>query len=127
MKILTLDVVKEILEDSGYFGFRGLSGIYGSTEYAEGDILEYSIDDWDGRDIEFNDGLDRLDGTSAIGVNEYMEDEKIIEMYKKALRYSDCGKVILINGNRQTYGADQDEVVISYKGDGAMFLGYVEI
>jgi len=127
MKRLTLNEVKELLEGSGYFGFRGLSGIYGGMEYQVGEILDCSFDDWDGRDIEYNPELPRLDGTSAIGVNEYMEDEEIIEMYQRALKYSDCNKVILINGDRQTYGADQYEVVISYIGDGARCLGYVEL
>jgi len=127
MKKLTLNEVKDLLEGSGYFGFRGLSGIHGQAEYQEGEILDCSIDDWDNRGIEYNPELPRLDGTSEIGVNEYMEDEEIVEMYQKALKYSDCGKVILINGDRQTYGVDQDEVVISYMGDGARCLGYVEL
>lgn len=127
MKKLTFGEVKELLEGSGYFCFRGLSGIHGQAEYQEGEILDCSFDDWDNREIEYKPELPRLPGTSAIGVNEYMEDEEIIEMYQKALKYSDCNKVILINGDRQTYGADQYEVVISYVGDGAKFLGYVEL
>lgn len=127
MKKLTLNEVKELLEGSGYFGFRGLSGIHGQVEYQEGEILDCSIDDWDNREIEYKPDLPRLNGTSAIGISYFMEDDELIKMYQRALKYSDCGKVVLINGDRETFGADQYEAVISYVGDGAKFLGYVEL
>ncbi|MDD5064972.1 MAG: hypothetical protein PHQ35_09495 [Phycisphaerae bacterium] len=122
--MINLEQLKEILEGSGYFGLRGLSGIHGKAEYQDGEILECSFDDWDNRGVEYNPELDRLDGTAAIGVNEYMDDEEIVEMYKKALNYSDCGKVILISGTDAEAGCDGHETVISYKGDGAKFRGY---
>lgn len=125
MKALNIEEVKELLEGRGYFGFRGLSGIYGQKEYSEGAELEFSIDDWEERGVQYNPKLPLLTGTSAIGVNEYMEDEEITEMYNKALRYSDCNKVLLINGTNQEYGADNDEVALSNDGCGAISLGYV--
>ncbi|MFA5307450.1 MAG: hypothetical protein WC365_08435 [Candidatus Babeliales bacterium] len=125
-KNISLDQLTEILDGKGYFGLRGLSGVYGKTEYQDGEILECSIDDWDSRGVEYNPELDRLSGTSAIGVNEYMNDSEIMKMYQKALNYSDCGKVILINGDVETAGCDEHETIISYKGDGAKFLGCIE-
>lgn len=127
MKKLTIEEINELLEGNGYFGFRGLNGIYGAAEYEENETLEKSIDDWDGRGVEYNSELEKLNGTSAIGVNEYMTEDQIMEMYEKALNYSDCGKVILINGSDEEQGNDAGEVVLSYKGDGARFLGYVEL
>jgi len=87
--------------------------------------LPCSLDDWEGRDIEYDENLEELDGTSAIGVNEYMSEKEIKAAYEKALNYSDCGKVILINGDNEEYGADEGETVLSYMGDGAKFLGQV--
>ena len=127
MNITNLEQLKEILEGSGYFGLRGLSGIYGTAEYSENEILECSIDDWDNRGIEYNADAEKLNGTSAISINEYMSNETILERYQKALNYSDCGKVILINGTTAETGSDADEIIISYKGDGARFLGRVKL
>ena len=41
--------------------------------------LPCSLDDWEGRDIEYDENLEELDGTSAIGVNEYMSENIKIE------------------------------------------------
>jgi hypothetical protein len=54
-----------------------------------------------------------------------MSEKEIKAAYEKALNYSDCGKVILINGDNEEYGADEGETVLSYMGDGAKFLGQV--
>ena len=125
MKKLNFNQTMELLEENGYFGFRGLNGIYGKAEYTENEILPCSLDDWEGRDIEYSEDLEELGGTSAIGVNEYMSEKEIKAAYEKALNYSDCGKVILINGDGEEYGADEGETVLSYMGDGAKFLGQV--
>ena len=125
MKKLNLNQAMELLEGNGYFGFRGLNGIYGNAEYEENEILPCSLDDWDGRDIEYSEDMGELNGTSAIGVNEYMSEKEIHAAYEKALNYSDCGKVILINGDNEEYGADEGETVLSYMGDGARFLGFI--
>jgi hypothetical protein len=125
MKKLNLSKAVKLLEGNGYFGFRGLNGIYGNAEYEENEILPCSLDDWEGRDIEYDENLEELDGTSAIGVNEYMSEKEIKAAYEKALNYSDCRKVILINGDGEEYGADEGETVLSYMGDGAKFLGQV--
>ena len=127
MKKLNLEQVAEILEGSGHFGFRGLNGIHGTREYQDGMYLERSINDWDNRGIEYNPGLERLNGTSAICVSYTMMDEEIVDAYNVALNYSDCGKVILVSGTESEYGYDNGEVILSNWGDGAKFIGFVEI
>ena len=127
--IKTIEELMEFLEsptNGRNYGFRGLSGIQGQKEYEENDYLDFSIDDWDGRDIKFNDNLPLLTGTCAIAVNGItMYDDDVLKCLTTAFDYTDCNRVALIFGTDAEQGTDQGEVILSNDFDPAQFICYV--
>lgn len=127
--IKTIEELMEVLEKGGArFGLRGISGIQGQKEYTNGDYMEFSIDDWDGRDISYNEDMPLLDGTCAITVDGItMYEDDIIKMLEKAKMYTDCNKVALIKGDTCEEGTDEYECIISNSYDPAIFVEYVSL
>ena len=69
-----------------------------------------------------------LSGTCAIGVNDYMTEEKITEIYNFVKKvYQNTGTILLISDKRQEYGNDDGEVILGHDGYGADVLAIVEL
>jgi len=127
----TIETIVELMEflENNYksYGFRGLSGIQGKKEYEENEYLDFSIDDWDGRDIKFNSDLPLLNGTCAISVcGQLMYDDEVLKCLTTAFDYTDCNKVALICGTESEQGTDDGERILSTdERDPATFICYV--
>jgi len=118
-----INAVEQAYEAHGYnstrLGLRGTND-WEQANYSIGCFLPCSIDDPEGRGIEFDPSLDRLPGSSCFSLRgaesvSWDEDkyaDALLAVYRKALKYSDCDKVILIVGNKETEGADDYETVI---------------
>ena len=125
----SLDIIKSTLDKYPYVGIRGLNGINTNKKYRKNQIIKKSYDLWDDRGIEYNSTIDFLGGTSAIEINNDMDDKDITQTINKALQYSDNNKICLVVGKYSQYGADQNEIVISngwgYGDQGAKFICYL--
>lgn len=129
MDKLSLEQVMDIMElKSGSYGFRGASKrdleILQSDEY-----LDASLDLWDERDCNFKD-VDRLNGTSAICITEYMDMGELKNRYNYTKGYADnhhgTGVVLFVYGDSSEYGDDDREVVLRCDfSDGAKVIAEV--
>ena len=118
-----LQSIDNALEKYPYVAVRGLNGINAKKKYRKGQKLAPSIDDPEGRGVEYNPRLPKLDGTSGIGVSELMSEGELLKMIEAARKYSETdNRIALIGGQSQEYGADLNEVVI----ENAVFLGYLD-
>lgn len=69
-----------------------------------------------------------LDGTCAIGINEYMTEGKVAEVYTHVKKtYQNTGIILLISDNHQEYGNDDGEVILGHDGYGADVIAIVEL
>ena len=126
--INTIEQLIEVLERGGaHYGLRGISGIQGNKEHVSGEYMEFSIDDWDGRDISYHEDMPLLDGTCAIAVDGNMYEDDVIKKLEKAAMYTDCTKVALIKGDTYEEGTDEFECIISNSYDPAIFVEYVSL
>lgn len=127
--IKTIEQLMEVLERGGaIYGVRGISGKQGKEDYTQGQLMEFSIDNWDGRDNDYHEDMPLLNGTCAFAVDgNTMWEDDILKMVEKALVYSDCGKVALIKGDTIEEGTDELEVIISNSYDPAEFVDYISL
>ena len=127
-KITTIEKLMEALEGTGYFGLRGASEH--DLEIEDRGYLDCSLDLWDKRDCNYDEEAELLSGTSAINVNEYLDEEEVMTKYKKALGYATNyhgnTKVYLLNDKHAEYGDDEEEVVLGHDGYGADIVAVVE-
>lgn len=116
MKKMNLEQIMEIMEqNTGYYGFRGASKrdleILKNNEY-----LSASLDLWDERDCDYQEDTKRLNGTSAITINEYMDMNNLRKWYDYAKGYADnhhgTGIVLFAYGDNNDYGDDEHEVLL---------------
>lgn len=129
-KITTIEELIAEIENSrlNYLGLRGASEH--DFEVEERGYLDCSLDLFDKRDCDYDVDAEKLPGTSAIGITEYMSSEKLMKCYKKAKGYSVnhhmTNTVYLIGDNNMDYGEDEDEVILG-NNYGADIIAIVEI
>ena len=98
--------IMDLIEGRGYFGVRGISNR--EIEYlTHGAVLPNSWSHLD--DMEETE----LGGLSTISISSLMYDGEVISCIETALTYSDCGRVILVNGDSEEQGGDPGESIIS--------------
>lgn len=114
--------IQKAIEKYHYVAVRGLTGINAKKKYRKGQRLAPSIDDPDGRGIEFHPELPKLPGTSGIPVNLFMLDDELLKMIEAARQYGENGRIALIAGDSAIEGSDVLEIVI----ENAKFLGYLD-
>lgn len=116
MKKMSLNEVMEIMEqEMGNYGFRGASKhdleVLQNSEY-----LDASLDLWDERDCDYQEDADKLNGTSAISITEYMDMDELKKWYDYAKGYADnhheTGVVLFVYGDDSDCGTDDHEVVL---------------
>lgn len=129
-KITSTDELIKELGGNGYFGLRGASNHDLEIISTGRDYLDCSQDNWDSRDCEYKEEAELLPGTSAIYVDEYMNESEIIKRYNAAYGYANnhhgTKTVLLINDKSHTWGVDENEVILG-NGYGADIIGIVEI
>lgn len=114
--------IQKALEKYNYIAVRGLTGVNAKKKYRKGQRLAPSIDDPDGRGIEFHPELPKLPGTSGIPVSRLMYDDELLKMIEAARQYGENGRIALIAGDSAVDGSDVRETVIK----NAKFLGYLD-
>lgn len=114
--------IQKALEKYNYVAVRGLTGVNAKKKYRKGQRLAPSIDDPDGRGIEFHPELPKLPGTSGIPVSQLMYDDELLKMIEAARQYGENGRIALIAGDSAVDGSDVRETVIK----NAKFLGYLD-
>ena len=128
-KITNIAELMEALEGTGYFGLRGASEH--DLEIEDRGYLDCSLDLWDKRDCRYDEEAELLSGTSAINVNEYLDEAEVMTKYKTALSYATKhhgnSKVYLLNDKHAEYGDDEEEVVLGHDGYGADIVAVVEL
>lgn len=114
--------IQKAIEKYHYVAVRGLTGINAKKKYRKGQRLAPSIDDPDGRGIEFHPELPKLPGTSGIPVNLLMSDDELLKMIEAARQHGENGRIALIAGDSAIEGSDNLEIVI----ENAKSLGYLD-
>lgn len=131
MKKMSLKEVMETMEqEAGYYGFRGASRH--DLETLKGrECLDASLDLWDERDCDYQEGdSDKLNGTSAICITEYMEMDELKKWFNYAKGYADnhhgTGVVLFVYGDYSDCGDDEHETVLKCDfEDGAKVIAEV--
>lgn len=122
--ITTMDELMDILESGEYiyYGLRGASKHDLNDAQTKG-YLKKSHDWIDGTRTD-----DVLDGTCAVWVGDFISDSEIRNRFNRVKRlYSySTTTVLLIAGNEEEYGEDEDEVIISANGAGADVVAIVD-
>lgn len=133
----TIAETLENAEHSVYMGLRGATKHDLDLMASGENILDVSCDDWDDRDdCEYTE--DKLDGSSAIKIADYMldeyyEDDQMLKSYNAAKYYADnyneTEVVLLVSGESLNFGDDDNEVILSHSGygDGANVIAIVDI
>lgn len=116
MNKMNLEQVMEIMErETGSYGFRGASK-HDLELLENGEYLDASLDLWDERDCDYQEDAERLNGTSAICITEYMDAEELRGRYNYTRGYADnhhgTGVVLFVAGDHEEYGDDEHEVVL---------------
>ena len=121
--MMTIKEIRDLMENSDFevFGLRSDDYEYNVGDDAHVSHQLFQDPDWDedgnliypegeGIYAGFYDAGD-LDGTCAIEISEYDNDDKIARKINTLPTY--CGKrFYLIGGNGGTYGNDVDEIVV---------------
>lgn len=116
MKTMNLEeVLRQMEQETRYYGFRGATKkdleLAGSGEY-----LGKSLDLWDRRECDYNEGAKSLDGTSAITITEWMDIEELRDAFNYAMGYAKnhhgTGVVLLVSGDNSEYGDDEREIIL---------------
>ena len=126
-KLNNLTSVEEIMDvlESGkynYYGFRNATDhdiklINKGQEY-----LDPSFD-WTDNVRSKN----KLDGTSAIEITEYMSDADIQKKYKQTLNGYTGNTILLIGDKHGTYGEDDGEIILGSNGYGADVIALIKL
>lgn len=121
-KIESVQEVIEIIESGkyNYYGFRKATDH--DRDVMDRGYLDCSYDWIDGDQTE-----DQLSGSCAVGINDYMNEEQIIERFNQCRNHYSGSVMLLIADNRCEYGNDDNEVILGSNGCGADVLGIVEI
>lgn len=129
---MNLEEVMEIMEqETGYYGFRGASRR--DLEILKGgEYLDASMDLWDERDCDYQEDADKLNGTSAICITEYMDMDELKKWYDYAKGYADnhheTSVVLFVYGDYSDYGYDEHETMLRCDfEDGAKVIAEVAL
>lgn len=132
MRRMNLEEVLELMEQkTTNYGFRGATK-RDLELIKSGEYLDASLDLWDSRDCNYDENADKMNGTSAICITEYMDFDELKKAYEYAKGYADnhhgTGVVLLISGDYSDYGDDEDEVILrSEFEEGAQVIAFVEL
>lgn len=116
MKKMSLEEVMGMMEQkTAIYGFRGASK-HDLELLQKGEYLDASLDTWDERDCPYNEDADRLGGTSAISVNEYMDMNELKNRFAYTMGYAvnhhSTGIVLFVSGDHEEYGYDEHEIIL---------------
>ncbi len=132
MEKMNLGQIMNIMkQETGYYGFRGASE-RDLEILQEGEYLYASLDLWDERDCDYSDDAEKLNGTSAITITEYMDMDELKKWYDYAKGYADnhhgTGVVLFVYGDFSDYGDDEHESVLRCDfEDGAKVIAEVAL
>lgn len=132
MEKMNLEQIMDMMEqETGSYGFRGASK-HDLEILKDGEYLDASLDLWDERDCDYKEDVDRLDGTSAIVITEYMDMDELKKMYDYTKGYADnhhgTGVVLFVYGDYSDYGDDEHETVLRCDFcDGAKVVAQVSL
>lgn len=116
MKQVNLEQVLEMMEqETSNYGFRGASKH--DLELVEsGEYLDASLDTWEERDCPYDENADRLNGTSAISINEWMDIDELKNRFDYTMGYASnhhgTNVVLFVSGDNSEYGDDDREIVL---------------
>lgn len=124
-KITTLEELMETIENTyRHCGLRGASNA--DLENLERGYLDCSYD-W----VDNSCTGEQLNGTCAIGVNEWLSEAEVAERYNRAMEMYAAtfgtNAVLLIADDTQEYGEDENEVILGSNGYGADVIAIVEL
>lgn len=116
MRKMILDEIMEMMEqNAGYYGLRGASK-HDLEMLKNREYLDASLDLWNERDCDYQEDAERLNGTSAICITEYMGIDELKKWYDYAKGYADnhhgTGVVLFVYGDNSDYGDDEHEVLL---------------
>lgn len=123
--ITTIEELMQVLEEtSGNFGLRGATEH--DVEIADRGYLDCSFDNWDGSYDYENE--EKLSGTSAVCVTEYMSNSELQKRYNVAKSYATWTDVVyLVSDENCELGSDDGEVVLGHNGYGADIIALVNL
>lgn len=123
----TITTIEELMSEleSGkynYYGLRNATGhdlelIKSGREY-----LDCSFDFIDGTKTE-----NQLNGTCAIGIDEFMSERDIIKSYEHTRAYYSGKTIILVGDRYAARGEDDCEIIIGGNGYGANVIAFVNL
>lgn len=123
--ITTMSELMDILE-SGKYNYYGLRGATNhDVENINRGYLDCSYNWIDGEKTD-----DPLDGTCALSIGDFLTENEIIKRYNRCAMYNashGTNIVLLIADNSQTYGEDENEVILGSNGYGADVVAIVDI
>lgn len=98
--------IEEALKNNDFVGVRGLPEQDAHKKYRKNQYLTKSF-------AHYDEGDEPLNGTSAIGITDWDDDDDMIAKIERARNeYSETGRVILIGGDSYKDGEDFDEIII---------------
>ena len=124
--ITTIEEIVEIIESVTY----NYCGLRNATEHdleliAGGrDYLDCSYD-WDFENDCMSD--DKLNGSCAIEINEYMDTNVLLKRYQQSYETYSGNTILLIADKCGEYGNDENEIIIGSNGCGANVLAIVNL
>ena len=124
--IRTITSIDELITEleQGNYNYYGLRGAYPDdmNNLSRGYLDCSSV--WeDGNCFD-----EKLDGTCALGVNDYMSTNRLVTIYNKAkTMYSPINTVLLIGDSQEAYGNDDGEVILGSNGCGADVIAIVNL
>ena len=130
MKKMNLNQIMDMMElETGYYGFRGASK-RDLEILQDGEYLDASLDLWNERDCDYKEDVDRLNGTSAICITEYMDMDELKKWYDYAKGYAEnhhnTGIVLFVYGDSCDSGDDKNEALLKCDfEDGAKVIAEV--
>lgn len=116
MRKMSLEEVLEMMEqETSNYGFRGASKH--DLELVEsGEYLGASLDTWEERYCPYDENADRLNGTSAISINEWMDIDELKSRFDYTMGYAsnhhDTNVVLFVSGDNSECGDDEHEVIL---------------
>ena len=110
--------IEEALSNNDIVGVRGLPETDAAKKYRKNQFITKSF-------AHYDEGDEPLDGTSAIIITKWDDEDEIIEKIERARNeYSDTGRVILIAGDSGEIGEDIDEIIISNEVPSGAWYAY---
>ena len=124
--ITTLDELIDVLEEAKY-NYYGLRAAYpNDIKNIDRGYLDQSRNWIDG---SYTD--EKIPGTCAISVGDYLSDSEILKRYNRVRRMylpaTGTNTILLIADNYMEYGEDEDEIIIGSYNAGADIVAIIDI